>query len=1045
MRKAIVVSSLFVAGAGVLLFGQAQSRDKMIEQIVADTKFRTQPGFVIERVNPPGKNDSYVVLTFDAEGRPVVAKEYDVPLRLLDKDSDGIYESEQVITDKLNTCQGLWFDGPTMYANCHATQTEQEVAQAQADMAAALANQTPVRGSTVRVGGGGGGRGGGAGAAGAAGAAGRGAAPAGGRGGGGAGQQRINGPSAFFKVVDANGDGVGDSVEKLAQLVGGVGDHGPHAIRRGPDGSMMIMLGNNGGTPLNQYLDPDSLILGDKEAQFLPMLAGGGGGAAGGSQRDGVHSALFRYDPKSNKYYAVSGGNRNTYDFTFNLVGEAFWYDSDHEPEIGVPWYRQVRSVHGIPGGNYGYRNGTGKYPPWYIDSLPPLRDLDRGSPVGMETYLAYAYPRAYFDMVLEADWSRGRLLFNVVTPKGGTYTGWGGGLTAPEFVYGEPLNITDLEVGPDGMVYFTTGGRATTGGFWRIRYTGARPPQPDMSGIFAVVRQPQPLSSWAWANIERVKATMGEAAFGAALEQVARSASADPIDRVRALYETARHGPAPGDALLQALVADGNASVRAAAVYVAGRRAAQTASGAAAVARAGLKDADPLVRRRALEAIVQMGQRPDRPSVVPVAEIYALLNDRDRFVRWSARIALERSPRAEWADRVLGETNTLGVMEGMLAWVRTANGASLDPVLQKQFQLMKNTQLPVEDKLRLLRTFHFTTTEMPSGLDPARREQLYGLWANQFPAADDRLNREIALTLAYSQQPGAIEEILAAMPRGSEKQELQQQYLYALRTIPQGWARAQKMQVADIFARTASWRGGMGSALGQMWESFMEFYSPEEQDLAYQRAPNFVLYRPDPAAVAAANAASAAVAPGGGRGGRGGGGGGGGRGGGPVLLSKEEQFDSLLYRADRRGGDFGGRNAPADPAAGQAIFERQCASCHKAGAVGVAFGPDLTGTKLNRREILEAIFWPSRKVDEKYHVTVVETADGKTIRGLLLADANGVLRLKTSDAAQPIEVQKAQVRSQRREATTIMPELFDKLGQNEFSEIVAFLQASGK
>ena len=70
---------------------------------------------------------------------------------------------------------------------------------------------------------------------------------------------------------------------------------------------------------------------------------------------------------------------------------------------------------------------------------------------------------------------------------------------------------------------------------------------------------------------------------------------------------------------------------------------------------------------------------------------------------------------------------------------------------------------------------------------------------------------------------------------------------------------------------------------------------------------------------------------------------------------------------------------------------------------------------------------------------------DGKTIRGLLLAETGAALRLKTADAAQPIEIQKAQVKSQRREATTIMPELFDRIGGNEFSEIVAFLQSSGK
>jgi putative heme-binding domain-containing protein len=511
-------------------------------------------------------------------------------------------------------------------------------------------------------------------------------------------------------------------------------------------------------------------------------------------------------------------------------------------------------------------------------------------------------------------------------------------------------------------------------------------------------------------------------------------------MERARSLYEMHRHGVAPSDRLLQTLAADRHENLRIAAVSVAGWRArqqaGQTRPAAAALARAGLKDANALVRRRALESIVDMGQRPDRPSLVPVNEIYALLNDADRFVRWSARIAIERSPRAEWADRVIGETNPVGVMEGMLAWVRTANGGTLEPVLQKQFTLMKNTSLSVEDKLRLLRTFHFTTTELPAGgLDETRREQLFGLWANQFPASDDRLNREIALTLAYSRQPGAIEEILAAMPQGDQQQVLQLQYLYALRAIPRGWTTAQKAQLVDIFARTAKWRGGMGQALNQIWDSAMEFFTDEEKAVAYQRAPQFA-----PIELAAAVPSPAAA---GGRLG-GGAGAGGGRGGrGPVLMSKEEQFDSLLFRADRRGGDFGGRNAPADPAAGRLLFERECASCHKIGDVGSSYGPDLTAKAYSRREILEAMFWPDRRIDEKYASTIVETGDGRTIRGLLVAEQGRTLRLKTASAVQPIDIEMSQVRSRRKERSTIMPDLFDKFGQNEWSELVAFIQAA--
>ena len=46
------------------------------------------------------------------------------------------------------------------------------------------------------------------------------------------------------------------------------------------------------------------------------------------------------------------------------------------------------------------------------------------------------------------------------------------------------------------------------------------------MTGILAVVRQPQPLSSWGWDAIETVKASMG-AGFATELEKLARSASA--------------------------------------------------------------------------------------------------------------------------------------------------------------------------------------------------------------------------------------------------------------------------------------------------------------------------------------------------------------------------------------------------------------------------------------------------------------------------------------------------------------------------------------
>ena len=114
---------------------------------------------------------------------------------------------------------------------------------------------------------------------------------------------------------------------------------------------------------------------------------------------------------RDNRFALFYSGMRNPYDFAYNLAGEAFTFDSDMEWDVNAPWYREVRTVHMIPGGDSGYRNGTGKFQDEYFDTLPALRHLRRGSPVGVEFYQSYAYPAKFFDALFEADWSRGRLL----------------------------------------------------------------------------------------------------------------------------------------------------------------------------------------------------------------------------------------------------------------------------------------------------------------------------------------------------------------------------------------------------------------------------------------------------------------------------------------------------------------------------------------------------------------------------------------------------------------------------------------------------------
>lgn len=999
---------------------QAPNAAQLVTQTVADVKFGTLPGFAIERVNPAAKSDSYVMFTFDAHGHPVVSKENDYPRLLIDADQDGTFESEKVISEKIRNCQGLWFDGPTLYGAC----TD-----------ATVSPPPPPAGT-----------------------------------GGGRGGQTASGtqkppppPAGIYRLQDTNDDDVYETFETVVLSQGAIAEHGPHAIRRAPDGSFAYLSGNHAAIA-DEHLAPGSLVLDDRDAQLLPYLPN-----FGKSVREGVHSGVYRWDRRHGRFTVLFGGNRNAYDFAYNLAGEAFLFDSDMEWDINMPWYREVRTVHGVPGGNYGYRDGSGKYPAYYLDSLPPVRDVGRGSPVGVEFYTSYVYPSEFFDNFFEADWSRGRLLYTALTPDGATYRARD---DRAEFVHGEPFNITDVEVGPDGMLYFTTGGRNTAGGFWRLRYTGTPGKVPDMSGILAVVRQPQPLSSWGWAAIERVKASMG-ASFGPALEKVVRSTAAPTADRVRALFEMQRHGAAPGTGLLAAMLKDQSVDLRATAVYIAGVQgglADGVPKAQAAVAAAALKDGSPVVRRRAAEALVRMGQSADRPSLAPAADIYALLNDPDRFVRWAGRLALERTPRAEWKDRALKETNPLGAIEAMVALVNTAGGESLQPLVDKQFALLKRTDLSLENKLRLFRALQYTVTALDGGLTAAEREQLHGLIVNQFPSPDERLNRELALLLAYAGQPQGIAKILAAVPAGDDNQPLQLHYLYALRAVKSGWTPEQKVALAELLGRASNWRGGAQfvNFVGQMFDQVLPlFETPAEQAMLYEKAPDFApltvdeAAAPGPAAAAAPaatakppaapaeGAAKPGLAPaqtpaqgakpappqaaaGGGRGGpstplaerrRG------------RIISRQEMLEETVFQPQQK----------IDVAAGRAIFEASCAGCHRFGSLGTDHGMpalDLTDSSLrsSKYTLLEAVMLPDRAVPAGLETTIVTTADGGTVRGVVVGESGDTLSLLT-EAAQVQPVAKAQIKARATEKRSIMRETqADEIGRDGLRNLAAFL-----
>ena len=114
------------------------------------------------------------------------------------------------------------------------------------------------------------------------------------------------------------------------------------------------------------------------------------------------------------------------------------------------------------------WRQGTAMRPFWYPDSMPSTLVIGKSSPTDIKFGTKSNFPSRYRYSLFFLDWSYGRIYAVQLVPQGASYVG-----TAEVFVEGRPLNVTDLEFGPDGAMYFTTGGRGTQSGLYRVKYVG--------------------------------------------------------------------------------------------------------------------------------------------------------------------------------------------------------------------------------------------------------------------------------------------------------------------------------------------------------------------------------------------------------------------------------------------------------------------------------------------------------------------------------------------------------------------------------------------
>ena len=395
--------------------------------------------------------------------------------------------------------------------------------------------------------------------------------------------------------------------------------------------------------------------------------------------------------------------------------------------------------------------NGASNTPGYYLDSLPPIAETGRGSPVGMDFYDHTAFPAKYRGALFLGDWSIGVIWAARFERDGASYK------TTPErFCTGTPMNVTDLAVGPDGAIYFTMGGRGTQGGVYRIRYDG----KPETGN-----GHNQPLAAWSpqcdvVANIPDIKVLL------------TMSRDADPMARARSVEMLGRLG---GDEVKETLLA-------------------------------ALTDKDPFVRRRACEALIRAGIEP------PVDALKPLLADEDRFLRTAARLVLQRIDPKDWAADLLQGDSDRVALEAIVALCKTNHAAAFsEPIFERLHHQSHDGDAMTQ--LNYLRAVELALVHCPpprSGNVRGIAVDLLGM----FPSPDSRINRELAILLTDLRREKVLDEpvhskLLAALLADTGDRQEQIYYFYCLRLLHDGWSAEEKQNLLAWYESTRTWKGG--------------------------------------------------------------------------------------------------------------------------------------------------------------------------------------------------------------------------------------------
>ena len=645
----------------------------------------------------------------------------------------------------------------------------------------------------------------------------------------GEGRLLVGDGNAVRRLEDTDGDQVYDTTRVIATGLGGRGPqglvvYGDHLYAVGGDGVQLYSGYKAGGTLKRERRLGERFNTGGDHAAhtllrgldgWIYMVSGDGGGI--GERRHITEksspvlyertASVFRFDPTGKTWECIGAGGRNPPSLGMNYLGEFFSFDSDMEWHVDLPWYRPVRLNHWATGGDQGWQ-GVGAYPSYYLDCLPGVLNVGRGSPNWGIFYEHTQFPEKYRDAFIACDYlwksatsggyaNPGRLCAFELDRAGAT---WKAKMTVlaqakrgAKDHKGGGINfaLVDVDVAPDGSILVTDHNQ----GVWRIFYDPAEKPaikpispvaEAAESTIDGLLALPQPMSEWC-----RLREEAARKKIGAGIDDQLRTAALEKgrktRQRLRAIRLLAPQFKELPAGFIKGLAVDGATEIRAQAAWLIGLRGdAKEISTALEL----LDDKAPFVRRRAAEALSRFGTETANGKLI------SRLDDEDRFVRYAAMTTLAHRPTKEFIQEALQHKSARVWMRALVSGNIRHENPGAPHVQEVVERLLAKPPAKKEDRLDFLRILNLFKSQVAENKELAARVTPYLLAG--YPDADSEIRWEQARVLSAYQAPAAFAPLLAMLE--TEKDPIAQFHLARMMSnIPSGWNEQES-------ARFASW-----------------------------------------------------------------------------------------------------------------------------------------------------------------------------------------------------------------------------------------------